>query len=156
MQSSLFQTGACLFDGDLGRIAYFPNCVAPHDADAWFEQLRDQVAWKSARRMMYEREVDVPRLVAHFALDAPELPSPLQAAAGIAQHLAECAFNNVGLNFYRDDQDSVAPHNDKLHELTPGAPIALLSAPPGAWPSVQKRRRAKPCMWNLSPAAYWS
>ncbi len=77
--------------------------------------------------MMYEREVDVPRLVAHFALDASELPSPLHPAARIAQRLTDCTFNSVGLNFYRDGQDSVAPHNDKLHELTHGAPIALLS-----------------------------
>ena len=36
-------------------------------------------------------------------------------------------FNTVGLNYYRDRNDSVAPHNDKLQTLRPGYPIALLS-----------------------------
>jgi alkylated DNA repair dioxygenase AlkB len=36
-------------------------------------------------------------------------------------------FNSVGLNFYRDGRDSVAPHNDHLDEIVEGYPIALLS-----------------------------
>src|SRR4029079_2637878 len=36
-------------------------------------------------------------------------------------------FTSVGLNFYRDGRDSVAPHNDHLNELRKGFPIALLS-----------------------------
>ena len=36
-------------------------------------------------------------------------------------------FTSVGLNLYRCGQDSVAPHNDHLHELASGQPIALLS-----------------------------
>jgi alkylated DNA repair dioxygenase AlkB len=36
-------------------------------------------------------------------------------------------FNSVGLNFYRDGRDSVAPHNDHLNELRKGFPIALVS-----------------------------
>jgi alkylated DNA repair dioxygenase AlkB len=33
----------------------------------------------------------------------------------------------VGLNLYRDGSDSVAMHNDKLHTLVSGNPIALVS-----------------------------
>ena len=36
-------------------------------------------------------------------------------------------FNSVGLNFYRDGRDSVAPHNDHLDEIVEGFPIALVS-----------------------------
>ena len=36
-------------------------------------------------------------------------------------------FNSVGLNFYRDGCDSVAPHSDHLDEIVQGFPIALLS-----------------------------
>ena len=36
-------------------------------------------------------------------------------------------FNSVGLNFYRDGNDSVAPHNDRLGDLVAGQPIALVS-----------------------------
>jgi alkylated DNA repair dioxygenase AlkB len=33
----------------------------------------------------------------------------------------------VGLNFYRDGSDSVAPHGDRLDEIVEGFPIVLLS-----------------------------
>ena len=41
--------------------------------------------------------------------------------------LTRIGFTNVGLNFYRDGRDSVAPHNDRLEDLQRGYPIALLS-----------------------------
>ena len=42
------------------------------------------VKWRAERRMMYDREVDVPRLVSHFRLDPPASGEPqaiLDAAA---------------------------------------------------------------------------
>jgi alkylated DNA repair dioxygenase AlkB len=71
----------------------------------------------------------VPRLVGHFRL-APEpahLPPAIRAAARQVITATGVAFTSVGLNFYRDGQDSVAPHNDHLDEIAPGRPIALLS-----------------------------
>ncbi|HEX3124355.1 MAG TPA: alpha-ketoglutarate-dependent dioxygenase AlkB [Rhodanobacteraceae bacterium] len=129
MQLSLFGSAAArtLVDDERGMISYHPDAVSTSDAAIWFAALRDGVEWRSERRPMYDREVDVPRLVASYALDDPHLPGELRAAAHIAQRLAGCEFNSVGLNFYRDERDSVAPHNDKLHELAAGAPIALLS-----------------------------
>ena len=79
--------------------------------------------------MMYDREVDVPRLMAHFRLDAAgsETPAPIaEAARRVGAHL-NVPFNSVGLNRYRDGRDSVAPHNDHLNELRTGFPIALVS-----------------------------
>jgi len=52
------------------------------------------------------------------------------------------AFTSVGLNFYRDGRDSVAPHNDQLGEITPGHPIALLSL--GATRRMTIRANAAP------------
>ena len=88
------------------------------------------------------REVDVPRLVASYALDDPVIPGELRAAARVAQQLAGREFNSAGLNFYRDERDSVAAHNDKLHELAAGAPIALLSL--GATRAMTIRTKAAP------------
>lgn len=76
---------------------------------------------------MYERELDVPRLMGHFRLDDPALPAPLCEAAARVSSALEVQFNSVGLNLYRDGNDSVAPHNDKLGDLVPDQPIALLS-----------------------------
>ena len=116
-----------ILDCPLGVIAYFPQCIAADEADRWFDMLRAETQWTAERRRMYEREVDVPRLTAHFALNDSALPVPLLRARAIATRLAKCEFNSVGLNLYRNGSDSVAPHNDKLHELVAGAPIALVS-----------------------------
>ena len=143
MQLSLFETASrTLVDDERGAITYHPNAVPAAAAAAWFSALRDGVEWRSERRLMYDREVDVPRLVAAYALEDPGLPGELRAAAQVAARLAGCEFNSAGLNFYRDEHDSVAPHNDKLHELTAGAPIALLSL--GAARTMAIRTKAAP------------
>jgi alkylated DNA repair dioxygenase AlkB len=76
---------------------------------------------------MYERELDVPRLTASYRLEDPRLPEPLAEAAALASREFDASFNSVGLNLYRDRNDSVAPHNDRLGDLVPGHPIVLLS-----------------------------
>jgi alkylated DNA repair dioxygenase AlkB len=114
-----------LSDAEEG-IVYQPGFIEPRTAARWFEALRAGIDWQSQRRPMYDRVVDVPRLTASWWLDDPALPAALAEAAASLQPLAH-PFNAVGLNFYRDGRDSVALHNDKLHSLVPGHPIALLS-----------------------------
>jgi alkylated DNA repair dioxygenase AlkB len=76
---------------------------------------------------MYDRDVDVPRLVARYRLDDPGLPPAVAEAAERASLVAGTRFSSAGLNYYRDGRDSVAPHNDHLYEIVPGHPIALIS-----------------------------
>ena len=130
-----------LLDGPEGAIHYHADCVPAAQADAWFATLHATVPWASERRRMYDRDVDVPRLTAGFVLGAALDPAAvaddrrcddaakqiLAQAAAVAARLTYCAFTSVGLNLYRDGNDSVAPHNDKLHSIETGAPIALLS-----------------------------
>jgi len=121
--------GTLLADDERGRISYMPHGIDAETAAAWFVELRELVNWHSERRMMYDREVDVPRLMGHFRLDPPPASTPdaiLDAARRVTEHL-DVAFNSVGLNRYRDGRDSVAPHNDHLDEIRKGFPIALLS-----------------------------
>src|SRR5207237_2016844 len=98
-------------------------------ADAWFTELRSVVDWRAERRMMYDREVEVPRLMGHYRLEpVPDsAPGALVEAARLVAERLGVPFNSVGLNLYRDGRDSVAPHNDHLHELRKGCPIALVS-----------------------------
>ena len=144
-QLSLFDsTGTLLADDDRGRIVYTPRAVDAATAEAWFGALRGGVDWRTERRMMYDREVDVPRLVGHFRLDPPSGSTPdaiLNAARRVAE-LVDAPFNSVGLNLYRDGRDSVAPHNDHLSELRKGFPIALLSL--GATRRMTIRAKAPP------------
>jgi alkylated DNA repair dioxygenase AlkB len=118
-----------LVDDDRGRIVYTPAFVDAATAQAWFVELRGGVQWRTERRMMYDREVDVPRLMGHFRLDpAPGVtPRAILAAAGRVVAATGVPFNSVGLNLYRDGRDSVAPHHDHLDEIRKGFPIALLS-----------------------------
>jgi alkylated DNA repair dioxygenase AlkB len=116
-----------LFDGAKGRVTYTPGFIDAVTAAALFAQLRDQVPWRADRRVMYDRELDVPRLHASAAIDSPRLPPELHALAARLAREAGAPFTHIGFNYYRDERDSVAPHNDRLGDLVRGHPIVLLS-----------------------------
>ena len=126
--ADMFGTGPqrLLADAE-GGIEYRPGFVDQATAARWFDGLRAGIDWQAQRRPMYDRVVDVPRLTASLWLDDPALPAELAEAAALLRQAMDTPFNAVGLNFYRDGRDSVALHNDKLHSLVPGHPIALLS-----------------------------
>jgi alkylated DNA repair dioxygenase AlkB len=129
-QLTLFDSGErVLTDDERGRVAYTPRFLDAETANAWFEELRRDVKWRAERRVMYDREVDVPRLIGSFRLDPPAASTPaaiLDAARRVTERVG-APFNSVGLNLYRDGRDSVAPHNDHLNEIRKGFPIALVS-----------------------------
>jgi alkylated DNA repair dioxygenase AlkB len=129
-QLTLFEsTDTVLVDDGRGRVSYTARFVDVATAAAWFTELRRAISWRSERRMMYEREVDVPRLMASFRLDETQKPVPdsIRDAAQLVIERLNVPFNSVGLNLYRDGRDSVAPHNDHLDEIRKGFPIALVS-----------------------------
>jgi alkylated DNA repair dioxygenase AlkB len=144
-QLTLFESDGTLLAGDeRGRIVYTSRIVDAATSAAWFEALRTGVEWRSERRTMYDREVDVPRLVGSFRLDRQSASTPL-AILDAARHVVErldVPFNSVGLNLYRDGRDSVAPHNDHLDELRKGFPIALVSL--GATRRMTIRAKGEP------------
>src|SRR5262245_56622205 len=117
-----------LLDDARGRVTYLPGFVPDDVALAWFAELRDAVPWQAQRRHMYDREVDVPRLQAHLYLSGDDEPIPdaLRTAADRVMAATGVPFNTVGLNYYRDGADSVAPHSD-LADIVRGSPVALLS-----------------------------
>src|SRR5687768_12263596 len=129
-QLALFDSAdRVLADGERGRITYSPRFVDAETAAAWFSELRTGANWRSERRQMYDREVDVPRLTGHYRLGGTATTTPaalVESASRVTAHLG-VPFNSVGLNLYRDGRDSVAPHNDHLYDLRQGFPIVLLS-----------------------------
>src|SRR5262245_65201204 len=145
-QMSLF-AGAretVLVDDQRGRVVYTADVVPTEVVRAWFDELRESVDWKTQRRRMYDRDVDVPRLQAHFRLAPAADPAPdaIRTAADFVIDATGIPFTSVGLNFYRDGRDSVAPHNDHLDEIVRGFPIALLSL--GATRRMTIRAKASP------------
>lgn len=112
-------------------------------ADTLFERLAATVPWRAERRRMYDRTVDVPRLLAFYGEDDP-LPDPLldQARDALnAHYAAELGeqFRTAGLCLYRDGRDSVAWHGDRIGRgaventmvaiISIGTPRALLLRP---------------------------
>ncbi len=87
-------------------------------SDEVFQHLIRSVPWHAERRPMYERVVDVPRLLSWYGEGQP-LPHPLLQLARdalSAHYLVELGepFATAGLCYYRDGRDSVAWHGDTI------------------------------------------
>jgi alkylated DNA repair dioxygenase AlkB len=87
-------------------------------ADQLYERLAAEVPWREERRQMYDRVVDVPRLLCFYGEEDP-LPLPIldEARDDLSRHYAEELgepFRTAGLCFYRDGRDSVAWHGDRI------------------------------------------
>lgn len=88
------------------------------EADEVFAALVREVPWRAERRQMYDREVDVPRLLHTYGVGEP-LPHPALARARGAlsayyrPELGE-PFVTAGCCYYRDGRDSVAWHGDTI------------------------------------------
>jgi alkylated DNA repair dioxygenase AlkB len=101
-------------------------------ADVLFDRLMEVVPWRAERRKMYDRTVDVPRLLSFYAEDEP-LPDPVldQARQALdAHYLTELGepFRTAGLCLYRDGRDSVAWHGDRTGRgRTEDTMVAIIS-----------------------------
>jgi alkylated DNA repair dioxygenase AlkB len=135
MQCSLFGSGAPHFDATLrgarrvvlsegAWIEHHPSWLEGHERV--FEQLRRGTAWQSQRRMMYQREVDVPRLIARAPSEGPTAALLRELARSLAQRYRR-HFPSISLAHYRDGNDSVAFHGDKLGRLVSDAIVATVS-----------------------------
>jgi alkylated DNA repair dioxygenase AlkB len=102
--------------GDGAWVDHLPAWV--ERADLLFEALVDDVAWRAEERVMYDRTVAVPRLVASYP-DPSAYPHPLlaQARSALATYyrgVAGADLATTGLCLYRDGRDSVAWHGDTI------------------------------------------
>jgi alkylated DNA repair dioxygenase AlkB len=142
-QVSLFGGGEPTFDARVGGIKRSNLSAGAwvDQLDGWLsghEQLFDWLArdadWHQGRRMMYDRMVDVPRLVAlcpsndgpggrsvrHSGAVLPRMSVALSMHYGVA-------LPSISLNWYKDGADSVAMHADKVRSTPPNTTIAIVS-----------------------------
>ncbi len=116
-----------------------------------FSRLVESVPWRAEKRHMYDKVVDVPRLLCFYGEDA-ELPDPMLVKARDAlngYYRAELGeeFRTAGLCLYRDGRDSVAWHGDRIGRgrdedtmvaiLSLGTARALALRPRGGGPSMR-------------------
>lgn len=109
------------------------------------------VDWRGERRMMYDREVDTPRLLRFYSATEP-WPDPVlqQARSALSDYYADELgepFTTAGMCLYRDGRDSVAWHGDRegrastqdtmVAIVSIGSPRALVMRPAGGGESVR-------------------
>lgn len=114
-------------------------------SDTVLDSLIAGLPWRHERRRMYDRVVDVPRLVCWFP-DARRLPQPLlvEARSALSAHYRDELgepFVSAGCCLYRDGRDSVAWHGDTIGRgattdtmvaiVSFGSPRSLLLRPRG-------------------------
>ena len=117
-------------------------------ADRLFDELLAAAPWAEHDRPMYDRIVREPRLTTRRWADPPVLISDL--AARLTAHYG-LDLGVVSANLYRDGNDSVAWHGDRIGRvrqetvvaiLSLGAPRRFLLRPKGGGPSVRFVPRA--------------
>src|SRR5262249_26884124 len=134
-QASLFDSGQPRFDQrllGLCRIAldrgawldHIPGWLEGHAA--LLEILWSTMRWRSERRQMYERVVDVPRLMATVPDEGPGHPILHDMAAALSLHYGR-PLPSISLAAYRDGRDSVAFHGDRLGIRRADAIVAIVS-----------------------------
>ncbi|GAC1645734.1 MAG: alpha-ketoglutarate-dependent dioxygenase AlkB [Mycobacterium sp.] len=103
------------------------------DADGLVDELHEGIPWRAERRQMYERVLDVPRLVSfHNLVDEPAPHPRLKQMRRrlndtYAGELGE-PFTTAGLCLYRNGDDSVAWHGDRIgRSSTDDTMIAIVS-----------------------------
>ncbi len=119
-------------------------------ADELFARLVAQIPWRAESREMYDRMVDVPRLVHTYGI-GDDLPDPVLVSArdALSRHYADELgepFVTAGCCYYRDGRDSVAWHGDNLGRgrtsdtmvaiVSFGSPRKLLLRPRGGTTEV--------------------
>ena len=92
-----------------------------------FDQLRDEMPWRAMERPMYDRIVDVPRLICTVRPSELDTSHPLRTITEKLEEAFLSKFFSVGLNFYRDGSDSVAWHRDTIRRRHRPTMVALVS-----------------------------
>lgn len=132
-----------------GQVYYYDNFLTHQQADSYYEQLKNRLAWRNDKIWLFGRWVAQPRLVAWHAdkgLDYTYSGMTMEAQAWVAPLLTLKAqieqkighsFNSVLANYYRNGQDSMGWHSDDEKELGKMPVMASLSL------GVERRFRFK-------------
>jgi alkylated DNA repair dioxygenase AlkB len=131
LQSSLFEHSERRYLGNGAWIDFRSGWL--DDADSLFEELRNDIPWRAERRQMYDRVLDVPRLVSFH--DLVDEPAPHPRLKQIRRRLNDAyagelgeQFTSAGLCLYRDNNDSVAWHGDTVgRSRTEDTMVAIVS-----------------------------
>ena len=133
MQTSLFGASTVAFDQDFGSLRRLQL-----DDEAWldyapmwlsgdeglFEALVNGSDWHQPVVQMYDREVLTPRLVARVE---PTTHDVIPQLIEVLSDKYQIRLRNVSAGWYRDGNDSVAFHGDRIARERPMALVATVS-----------------------------
>lgn len=112
---------------DLGSDAFLEHLPSwVRGDDRLFDHLEHTTRWAEARREMYERMVDVPRLLATLPDDGPG-HVVLDLAASALSSRYRRPVDRVSMALYRGGDDSVAWHGDRMGEQVEDCIVAIVS-----------------------------
>lgn len=133
MQASLFGSVPLSFDDGFSQLqrfhlddqAWLDYCPMWLSGDeALFDDLVDLAEWRQPVVRMYDREVLTPRLVARFEPDLhPGIPPMV---ASLSQRYG-IRLDQMSAGWYRDGNDSVAYHGDRIARDRPRSIVATVS-----------------------------
>lgn len=151
-QPSLGGVGDPAIDGDTPIVRHWLDETSWVDvasgwllgADTLLMDLAGSLPWTRGRRRMYDRMVDDPRLSATCEVGTAGAPPMFDTmAVALSAHYDE-RLDSIWVNYYRDGQDSVAWHSDRVERtqrqplvaiVTLGGPRRFLLRPRGGGPS---------------------
>jgi alkylated DNA repair dioxygenase AlkB len=117
-----FTGAARRFLGDGAWVDVVPGWAT--GAGALFERVMDAAPWGAHDRWMYDRMVAEPRLTTG-EWTAPPQPVPAMSECLTRRYGADLSV--VSANLYRDGQDSVAWHGDRVGRTRTETVVAILS-----------------------------
>jgi alkylated DNA repair dioxygenase AlkB len=97
------------------------------DADGLFSELVSALPWRQREVVMWERHLAEPRLTWWWDVDGS--PPPVERLDRLRLELSQPygELHSIGCNLYRDGQDSVAWHGDRVGKTDVNPLVAIVS-----------------------------
>jgi alkylated DNA repair dioxygenase AlkB len=132
LQPSLFDSATPALAGlaDAGRTQLDRRCwidrLTPwlSGSDGLFDHLTRTLRWQAGSRPMYDRVVEIPRLIARIEPDTTTLTEQMRSA--LSQHY-DIGFDSVMASLYRKGRDSVAWHGDRIGQTEKNPLVVIVS-----------------------------
>jgi len=119
------------------RLYYASGFLSTSEADLVFNALKSELSWQQEEIRMFGKKVLQPRLQAWhgdksytysgLSMEPKPWNSILLTLRKRCESVAQCSFNSVLANLYRNGQDSMGWHQDNEPELGHNPVIASLS-----------------------------
>ncbi len=165
MSVSCQSTSRELGNGSTGPwLTLVRDFIEPSAQASLYQQLLQDIDWRSEHIRLFGKSIQVPRLVAWYGDSGTDyryagtdhVPSPwLEPLAALRDHVsAACGlvFNSVLANRYRNGQDSMGWHSDNEAELGEDPVIASVSLGAPRQIRFRHRRRHQPPLGVTLPA----